>query len=183
MPRVLVFTGSARSGSLNGRLATAAARELSAAGAEVTEVNLGDFPVPLYDFDLQTAEGVPAHAARLAALIGSHDALVIAAPEYNASVPGVVKNLLDWVSRVKPWVTIDVPTLLLAAGPGHGGGRRGQAALRIVLEAVGARVHHEGYVLPLAEEALGAGDRPRGEAGDRLAALVGEFLAALPVPA
>lgn len=175
MVRVLVFTGSARPGSLNGRLATAAARHLTGAGARVTRAGLEDFPVPLYDAALQDVEGVPAHATRLAALIAAHDALVVASPEYNASVPGPVKNLLDWVSRVKPWVTDGLPTLLLAAGPGHGGGRRGQAALRIVLEALGARVHHEGYVLPLAEEAL-AGETPPGEDGDRLAALVDAFL-------
>ncbi|GLZ75464.1 oxidoreductase [Actinorhabdospora filicis] len=182
MSRVLVFTGSARSGSLNGLLATTAARHLTAAGAEVTEANLRDFPVPLYDFDVQTAEGVPAHAARLAALIAGHDALVIASPEYNASLPGPVKNLLDWVSRVKPWVTTDVPVLLLAAGPGRGGGRRGQDALRLVLEAVGARVHEHGYVLPLAGESIEDGVL-RGEADERLAALTREFLAAVPVAA
>jgi len=93
--------GSLRTGSLNARLAAAAAYELAQADAEVTRISLGDFPLPIYDGDLQTKSGVPKNAINLKRMIGAHHGVLIVTPEYNSSVPPLVKNTIDWVTRVQ----------------------------------------------------------------------------------
>src|SRR6266404_6121891 len=95
--KILVIPGSLRTGSLNAKLA-AAAYEFAAAGAEVTRLSLGDFPLPIYDGDLQTKSGVPKHAVNLKRMIGAHHGVLIVTPEYNSSVPPLVKNTIDWVT-------------------------------------------------------------------------------------
>src|SRR3979409_1730238 len=99
--KILVIPGSLRTGSLNARLAATAAYELAQADAEVTRISLGDFPLPIYDGDLQTKSGVPKHAINLKRMIGAHHGVLIVTPEYNSSVPPLVKNTIDWVSRVQ----------------------------------------------------------------------------------
>src|SRR6202043_3983679 len=99
--KILVIPGSLRTGSLNARLAATAAYELAQAGAEVTRISLADFPLPIYDGDLQTKSGVPKSAVDLKRMIGSHHGVLIVTPEYNASVPPLLKNAIDWVSRVQ----------------------------------------------------------------------------------
>jgi NAD(P)H-dependent FMN reductase len=101
MARILVFSGSIRTGSFNTQLATAAARALAEAGAEPNQITLKDFPLPIYDGDLEAAEGPPENAKRLAALFAQHRGVFIACPEYNASTTPLLKNAIDWVSRVK----------------------------------------------------------------------------------
>src|SRR6266404_9222746 len=95
--KILVIPGSLRSGSLNARLAAVAARELAQSGAEVTRISLADFPLPIYDGDLQAKSGVPKNAVNLKRMIGAHQGVLIVTPEYNSSVPALVKNTLDWV--------------------------------------------------------------------------------------
>src|SRR5260221_9746764 len=97
--KILVIPGSLRTGSLNVRLAAAAASEFAQAGAEVTRISLGDFPLPIYDGDLQTRSGVPKNAINLKRMIGAHHGVLIVTPEYNSSVPPLVKNTIDWVTR------------------------------------------------------------------------------------
>ena len=97
--KILAFAGSTRSNSFNKRLVRAAAVMAEEAGATVTIVDLRDYPLPLYDGDLEQAEGLPEHAATLYELFKSHDALLISSPEYNSSVSAVLKNTIDWVSR------------------------------------------------------------------------------------
>src|SRR6202162_145903 len=99
--KILVIPGSLRTGSLNARLAAAAAHQFAQAGAEVSRLSLADFPLPIYDGDLQTKSGVPKHAVNLKRMIGVHHGVLIVTPKYKASVPPLVKNAIDWVSRVQ----------------------------------------------------------------------------------
>src|SRR5260370_8806259 len=97
--KILVIPGSLRTGSHNARLAAAATYQFAQAGADVTRISLGDFPLPIYDGDLQTKSGVPKNAVNLKRMIGAHHGVLIVTPEYNSSVPPLVKNTIDWVTR------------------------------------------------------------------------------------
>src|SRR2546423_13866730 len=99
--KILVIPGSLRTGSHNARLAAAAGYEFAQAGVDVTRISLGDFPLPIYDGDLQSKSGVPKHAINLKRMIGAHHGVLIVTPEYNSSVPPLVKNAIDWVQRVQ----------------------------------------------------------------------------------
>lgn len=99
-PRILVFAGSTRIGAFSGRTADAATRELVLQGAEVTRISLADYPLPLMNQDLENEKGIPDPAIKLAYMINAHDGLLIATPEYNASIPPLLKNAIDWISRV-----------------------------------------------------------------------------------
>jgi len=98
--KILVIPGSLRTGSLNAKLAAAAVDELVRAEASVTRLSLGDFQLPIYDGDLESKSGVPKHAVNLKRMIGSHDGVLLVTPEYNSSPPALLKNAIDWVSRV-----------------------------------------------------------------------------------
>src|SRR6201996_3403137 len=99
--KILVIPASLRSGSHNVKLAMAAAYEFAQAGVEVTRLSLGDFPLPIYDGDLQAKSGVPKHAVNLKRMIGAHHGVLLVTPEYNSSVPPLVKNTIDWLTRVQ----------------------------------------------------------------------------------
>src|SRR5258705_5160818 len=99
--KILVIPGSLRSGSLNARLAAVAAHEFAQSGVEITRISLSDFPLPIYDGDLQAKSGVPKNAVNLKRLIGAHHGVLIVTSEYNSSVPALVKNTIDWISRVQ----------------------------------------------------------------------------------
>src|SRR6202171_6028999 len=99
--KILVVPGSLRTGSLNARLAATAAYEFAQADVEVTRISLSDFPLPIYDGDLETKSGVPKNAVNLKRMIGSHDGVLLVTPEYNSSLPALLKNAIDWVSRVQ----------------------------------------------------------------------------------
>lgn len=136
--KLLVIPGSLRTGSLNARLAATAALELAQAGAEVTRISLADFPLPIYDGDLQSKSGVPKNAVNLKRLIGAHHGILIVTPEYNSSVPALVKNTIDWVTRVQDAQEIrgqvfrDRPFAIAAASESRLGGSRSLAALRLI---------------------------------------------------
>ena len=98
-PRVLVFAGSARRASLNTALSRVAAESARKAGLEVTWIDLRDFPIPLYDGDLEAEQGIPEHARRLRQLLDEHQGLIIVSPEYNGFITPLIKNTLDWISR------------------------------------------------------------------------------------
>src|SRR5262249_59760870 len=100
-PKILVLAGSIRTGSFNGKLAAAAARQLALAEADVTLISLADYPMPLYDGNLEAASGPPENAHRLKRLMCLHHGVFITSPEYNASITPLLKNTLDWVSRVR----------------------------------------------------------------------------------
>lgn len=100
-PKILVFAGSTRTGALSGKLAALAAKELALADAEVTRISLADYPLPIYNGDLEAEKGIPENAVKLARLIAAQQGVFIATPEYNNSVPPLLKNAIDWVSRNK----------------------------------------------------------------------------------
>lgn len=137
-PRVLVFAGSIRRESCNRRLARVAAQQLTAAGAQATLLELADYPLPLYDGDLEAASGLPGNALKLKEIFIAHQAFVVVSPEYNGSIPPLLKNCIDWVSRPLPEQSGYVPfsdkaAALLSASPGFLGGMRGLRHLRDVL--------------------------------------------------
>ncbi|MCC7346617.1 MAG: NAD(P)H-dependent oxidoreductase [Variibacter sp.] len=139
-PKILVFAGSIRSGSFNARLAALAAKELTLADAEVTLISLADYPMPLYDGDREAASGPPENAVRLKQLFERQQGVFIASPEYNASITPLLKNALDWVSRVREGREPPLSAYrnrvfaLGAASNGTLGGMRSLIALRQVLE-------------------------------------------------
>ena len=163
--KILVIPGSLRTGSLNARLAAAATHELAQAGAEVTRISLGDFPLPIYDGDLQTKSGVPKNAVDLKRMIGAHHGVLMVTPEYNSSVPPLVKNTIDWVSRVhdahetRGQVFRERPFAIAAASEGRLGGTRALAALRLILSACQASVIPSQLALSFAGEAYDDMDR------------------------
>ena len=144
--RILVLPGSTRLASHNRRLALEAARLLALSNATVTLVDLADYPMPIYDGDTEETEGPPAMAIKLAQRIAEQDGMLLVSPEYNASIPPLLKNTLDWVSRVRkiegrplqPFKRLVVA--LASASPGRLGGLRGLVALRPVCLALGAEV-------------------------------------------
>ncbi len=101
IPKILVFAGSIRTGSFNARLAALAAKELALAGADVTRISLEDYPLPIYDGDDEAKSGVPANARKLKEMMAAHRGVFVASPEYNASVTPLLKNTIDWISRVR----------------------------------------------------------------------------------
>jgi chromate reductase len=157
--KILVIPGSLRSGSLNAKLAAAATHELVQMGAEVTRVSLSDFPLPIYDGDLQAKSGVPKHAVNLKRMIGAHHGVLIVTPEYNSSVPALVKNTIDWVSRVQDAhesrgdVFKGRVFAIAAASGGRLGGTRALAALRLILTACHATVIPNQLALSFADQA------------------------------
>ena len=156
--RVLVFAGSLRAQSLNARLASLAADVVLEKGGTVDRATMEDFDCPSYDYDVEAESGPPAGAMRLRERLVAADAFVIASPEYNASMPGVLKNAIDWVSRVRPQPFNGRQGLLLSASPSMAGGNRGLWALRVPLEHLGARVYPDMFSLAQAHEAFdGAG--------------------------
>jgi NAD(P)H-dependent FMN reductase len=163
--KILVIPGSLRSGSLNARLAAVAAHELAQSGAEVTRISLSDFPLPIYDGDLQAKSGVPKHAVNLKRMIGAHHGVLIVTPEYNSSVPALVKNTIDWVSRVQDpnesrgQVFRERAFAIAAASGGRLGGTRALAALRLILSACHATVIPNQLALSFAEQAYDEMDR------------------------
>ncbi|MGZ9929003.1 NADPH-dependent FMN reductase [Streptomyces sp. NC-S4] len=174
---VLVLSGSSRTGSVNARLGSLVAALVSRAGATARAVTLGDFPMPPYDGDVEADEGLPEGARALCARIEAAQALIIASPEYNASVPGVLKNAIDWVSRYRPQPFKDKQTLLVSASPSMVGGNRGLWALRVPLEHLGARVYPDMFSLAGAHQAFaedGALTDPG--LGERLTSTIGSFL-------
>jgi chromate reductase, NAD(P)H dehydrogenase (quinone) len=139
IPRILVFAGSLRIGAYSIRTADAAQKELALQGAEVTRISLGDYPLPLMDQNLENEKGIPENAYKLGRMIAAHDGLLIASPEYNASIPPLLKNTIDWVSRIRKDNGRSFAPLkgkvaaLCSSSNGNFGGMRGLYHLRAVL--------------------------------------------------
>ncbi|OEJ93449.1 NADPH-dependent FMN reductase [Streptomyces thermolilacinus] len=155
----LVMTGSRRADSFNTKLARLAVDAVEANGASAAFATIRDFEVPDYDGDAERSDGIPPGAERFRERLNDVDALVIASPEYNASVPGVVKNLIDWASRFRPQPFNELQVLLLSASPSMVGGNRGLWALRVPLEHLGARVYPDMFSLAAAHTQLGEDGR------------------------
>ncbi|PSJ62412.1 NADPH-dependent FMN reductase [Mesorhizobium soli] len=137
--RILVFAGSIRTGAYSVQTADAAQRELALQGAEVTRISLGDYPLPIMDQDLEKEKGIPENVFKLGHQIAAHDGFLIASPEYNSSIPPLLKNAIDWVSRIhkeggKPFHPYaGKVAALCSSSDGNFGGARGLYHLRSVL--------------------------------------------------
>jgi chromate reductase len=157
--KILAFAGSLRKDSFNKKLVKIAARGAEAAGAQVTYIDLRDYPLPIYDGDFEVKEGIPENAKKLKKLFNEHQGLLIASPEYNSSISGALKNVIDWVSRSEP----GEPMLacykgkvagILAASPGGYGGLRGLVTVRSILGNIFVHVIPEQFALVKAHEAF-----------------------------
>lgn len=159
-PRILAFGGSLRRDSWNQKLAAVAAAGAREAGAEVTLLSLRDFPLPVFDEDLEAAGGMPENAKQLKALFREHHGLIIASPEYNSSVTAALKNAIDWISRTEskeesPLSALAGKTAILcAASPGALGGLRGLVHLRAILGNIGITVLPDQIALGKSYEAF-----------------------------
>jgi NAD(P)H-dependent FMN reductase len=161
LPKVLVFAGSIRSRSHNARLAALATKELALAGADVTRISLLDYPMPLYDGDHEVQSGPPANAVKLKQLMAQHQGVFIASPEYNASITPLLKNAIDWISRVRdrgePPLAVYKNRVFAIGGASDGayGAMRSLMALRQVLElGCGALVIPDQIAVMRASEAF-----------------------------
>ncbi|EHK58753.1 NADPH-dependent FMN reductase [Allomesorhizobium alhagi] len=159
-PKILVFAGSIRTGAYSGKTADAATKELALQGADVTRISLADYPLPIMDQDLEAEKGVPENAYKLARLIASHDGLLIASPEYNSSIPPLLKNTIDWVSRIhkdggrpfKPYA--GKVAALCSSSDGNFAGARGLYHLRSVLMNCGVEIITPQCSVPGAKDAF-----------------------------
>jgi NAD(P)H-dependent FMN reductase len=188
MPRILAFAGSLRRDSFNKKLVSIAAHGAREAGAEVTLIDLKDFPLPLFDQDLEAEQGIPENGKKLKKLFSDHDGLLIASPEYNSSITVVLKNAVDWVSRPAP----NEPPLvgfkgkvatLMSTSPGALGGLRGLVHVRSILGNIGVIVLPDQIAVAKAHEAFhadGSLKDPKQQAGiEGLGKTLASFLAKL----
>jgi len=152
--RFLVFSASLRVASLNTRLARLAARTIEDHGGTVDLAAMSEFDAPSYDQEVQERDGFPPGAEAFRRRLEASDAFVIASPEYNFSMPGLLKNTIDWVSRYKPQPFNERHALLISASPSMAGGNRGLWALRVPLEHLGARVFPDMFSLAQAHQAF-----------------------------
>ncbi len=168
--KILVIPGSLRTGSINVKLAKAAVDEFARADIEVSLLSLGDYPLPIYDGDLEDKSGVPLHAINLKRMICAHDGVLIVTPEYNSSPPPLLKNAIDWVTRVdergdpQAHVFRGRPFAIAAASEGKLGGTRGLAALRLILSGCRALVIPNQLALSFADQAYDDRDRLKHDA-------------------
>ena len=181
--KILIIPGSLRSGSHNAKLAMAAAYEFAQAGVDVTRISLGDFPLPIYDGDLQAKSGVPKNAGNLKRMMASHHGVLIVTPEYNSSIPPLVKNTIDWITRVQDpretrgQVFREKPFAIAAASENRLGGTRALAALRLILSACHATVLPNQLALSFADQAYDDMDRLKKQADiEAMQALVRQLI-------
>jgi len=184
-PRILAFAGSLRRDSFNKKLVRLAAEKAREAGAEVTLLDLRDYPLPVYDGDLEEESGLPAKALELKEIFKAHGGLLLSCPEYNSSISAVLKNTIDWVSRPNG----DEPPLacfagkvatLLAASPGGLGGLRGLVTVRSILGNIQVIVLPGQLAVSRAHEAFDAeGDFTDPKQAERVAGLAAELVAAV----
>ncbi len=163
--KILIMPGSLRAGSFNISLAQAINKVLTEMGAETTMISLGDYPLPIVDEDLNREKGTPENAVKLARLFAAHDALFIVSPEYNSSIPPLVKNTIDWITLVRS----DVKPLsgLTAALGGATNGILGTTRmlphLRAVLVGLGVLVISQQVTINQAASAFGEDGMPSNE--------------------
>jgi chromate reductase, NAD(P)H dehydrogenase (quinone) len=161
VPRILAFAGSLRKDSYNKKLVQIAVQGARRAGAEVTHIDLKDYPLPIYDGDIEATSGIPENGLKLKKLFAEHDGLLIAAPEYNSSISAVLKNTIDWVSRQLPGEPsvasfIGKSAILMSASPGGLGGLRGLVHVRSILGNINVIVLPEQLAIGRAHEAFNA---------------------------
>ena len=154
--KVLAFAGSTRTDSYNEKLVHDAAEMAKKMGAAVTVINLRDYPMPFYNADMESKEGIPQNAKRLRELIISHDGIIIASPEYNSSISALLKNAVDWASRKEEGSSVKAfkgkKVAIMSTSPGKHGGSRALAHLRTIMEDVGAQVISKQVAIPDAHQ-------------------------------
>lgn len=158
-PKIMAFAGSTRNESFNKKIVRIAANAAKAAGADVTAIDLRDYPMPLYDGDLEASSGVPQTAKKLKEIMVGCDGFLIASPEYNSSITGVLKNTIDWVSRPAPGEPSLVAftgksAAIMSASPGALGGLRGLVHLRAILGNIGVIVLPDQMAISKASDAF-----------------------------
>lgn len=159
-PKILAFAGSSRKDSFNKKLLAIAASGAQEAGADVKVIDLSDYPMPLYNQDMEVENGIPENALKFKRLLIEHDAFIIASPEYNSALSPLLKNTIDWASRAE---SDDEPPLvayqgkmavIMAASPGALGGLRGLVFLRMLLANIGVTVLPDQQTIPQAFKAF-----------------------------
>lgn len=181
--KILIIPGSLRSGSLNARLAAVIAKQFAIANVDVTRLSLADYPLPIYDGDLEVKSGVPKHAVNLERMMSSHHGIVFVTPEYNSSLPPLLKNAIDWVTRVEErgrtqgQVFRERAFALASASEGRLGGSRCLAALRLILSGCRATVIPNQLALSFADQAYDEMERLKHKADtDALHAMVAQLI-------
>ena len=174
LTRILAFSGSARKESLNQKLLVATVEAVRAAGGKVTLISLKDYPLPLYDGDLEDESGLPANAVRLIDLIKGHAGLLIASPEYNSLITPLLKNTIDWCTRGDDNPFTGKVAAIVSASPGALGGIRSLRLAQQLLLHLGSHIVPGNTMLPHADQAFTA----RGKLKDKRTAQVVEKLAA-----
>jgi chromate reductase len=158
-PKIIAFAGSTRTDSFNKKLVKIASTGATEAGADVTVVDLRDFPMPIYDSDLEQRDGLPSNARKLKDLMLTHQGFLISSPEYNSSISAVFKNTIDWASRQSKE---EIPLAcfknkivgIMSASPGMLGGLRGLVHVRSILENIGVIVMPDQIAIAKAHEAF-----------------------------
>jgi NAD(P)H-dependent FMN reductase len=174
---VLVFAASMRKDSLNVRLISLAQSMVEKKGAAVDRVEMESIDCPSYNGDVETASGIPAGARLLREKLLACDAFIISSPEYNGSMPGALKNSIDWASRFRPQPFNGKQGLLLSASPSMVGGNRGLWSLRVPFEHLGARIYPDMFSLAQAHTAFTPDGRlERDMLQQRLETLISHFL-------
>jgi len=177
--RLLALAASLRQGSLNRKLLGVAVEMARAAGTKVDLAEFAEFSVPLFDADLQEREGFPKGAVALGERIAAVDGILLASPEYNYSLPGTLKNAIDWLSRLRPMPLRGKSAFLMSSSNGPHGGIRGLWQLRIPLEGLGVFVHPDMFILPYGGEAFAEdGNLKDPKLRERLETLLRGYLAA-----
>lgn len=181
-PKILAFAGASRSGSYNKKLIRVAAAGATEAGAEVTLINLEDYALPLFDGDLESAEGLPENGRKLKDLFIAHDGIMIASPEYNSSFSALLKNTIDWISRPvsgqPPFEALEGKfAVLMSASPGQLGGLRGLLDLRKVLGMIRLTVLPDQVAISQADKAFAEDGRLIDEKKDANVRRLGATLA------
>jgi NAD(P)H-dependent FMN reductase len=160
IPKILLFAGSIRTGAFSGRVADAAQKELAMQGADVTRISLADYPLPIMDQDLERERGIPDNALKLARQFVAHDAVLICTPEHNGSIPALLKNAIDWMSRVhrdngRPLEPFRGKVGgICSSSEGHFAGIRSANHLRAVLSHIGMELISPQVSVPRAGEAF-----------------------------
>lgn len=175
--KVLLFAASLRKESLNARLVAVVDRLLDRRGIEVDLAQMAEFDCPSYDGDVESAQGIPAGATRFRDRLRDADAFIVASPEYNGSMSGVIKNVIDWTSRFRPQPFNGKQGFLLSASPSMAGGNRGLWSLRVPLEHLGTRVYPDMFSLAQAHNAFADDGTLKNESlQKRLESILGCFL-------
>jgi chromate reductase len=180
--KILCLCGSSRRDSLNQKLLEIAALGATREGGAATHIRLRDYPLPIYDGDLETAGGLPQQALELKELLAQHHALLIATPEYNGGYSGLLKNALDWMSRPTQGDSSGLRDFsgklaaLVSASPGALGGLRSQIVLQMALSKIGLLVIPDAFALSRAHEAFDEWGQLRDPTSDQLARHVGAAL-------